>query len=96
MQRVTRQTKKYTIDGTAMIDVELVAIMEQALKDHSSKNRYVVKVDNDRWDPKHKTEWANHIRTIDHWNPLDYRYLPRSDTFVFFRKKNKTRFGQPH
>lgn len=95
MQRKTRQTKKYTIDGTAMIDVELVAIMEQALKD-SGKTRFVVKVNNSRWDPKHKAEWANHIRTIDHWNTLDYRYLPKSDTFVFFRKTKKTRFEQRH
>jgi len=82
MQR--RVTKRETITG-AMPDVELVAIMEQALKD-KSKKRYVVKVDNVRWNKQYKTDWANLINTINHWQALEYKYMPASDTFIFYKR----------
>jgi len=82
MQR--RVTKRETITGT-MPDVELVAIMEQALED-KSKKRYVVKVDNVRWNKQYKTDWANLINTINHWQALEYKYMPASDTFIFYKR----------
>tara|TARA_A200000113_G_scaffold225699_1_gene247551 strand:- start:618 stop:824 length:207 start_codon:yes stop_codon:yes gene_type:complete len=68
-----------------MPDVELVAIMDNALKSRS-KDRHVVKVENQRWDKQYKQLWADHINTIDHWQELEYKYMPVSDTFIFFKR----------
>ncbi len=68
-----------------MPDVELVAIMDKALKD-KSRHRHVVKVDNPRWDKAYKTLWADHINTISHWRKLEYKYSSASDTFIFYYK----------
>lgn len=80
-----RKTKKHSITGSSMPDVELVAIMDNALKSRS-KDRHVVKVENQRWDKQYKQLWADHINTIDHWQELEYKYMPASDTFIFFKR----------
>ncbi len=80
-----RKTKKHSITGSSMPDVELVAIMDNALKSRS-KDRHVVKVENQRWDKQYKQLWADHINTIDHWQELEYKYMPVSDTFIFFKR----------
>jgi|TARA_B110000444_G_C18281172_1_gene340807 hypothetical protein len=86
MQR--HDAKKFTINGSSMPDVELVILMEQALKQPSSST-YKVKVDNIRWDTQYKKLWSDHINTIDHWNKLVYRYNVKSDEFVFHKKRKK-------
>ena len=68
-----------------MPDVELVAIMDNALKSRS-KDRHVVKLESPRWDKQYKQLWADHINTIDHWQELEYKYMPASDTFVFYKR----------
>ena len=80
-----RKTKKHSITGSSMPDVELVAIMDNALKSRS-KDRHVVKVENQRWDKQYRQLWADHINTIDHWQELEYKYMPVSDTFIFFKR----------
>ena len=60
-----QNTKKYHVNGQGMTDVELVDIMEDALKKPKS-NRYEVRVENTRWDKEYKKAWANLINTIDH------------------------------
>ena len=86
MQR--RNTKRFTINGSSMPDVELVAIMEKALKQPSSFS-YKVKVDNIRWDKQYKKLWSDHINTIDHWNKLVYKYNVKSDEFVFYKERKR-------
>lgn len=80
-----RKTKKHSITGSSMPDVELVALMDNALKSRS-KDRHVVKVECPRWDKTYKRLWAEEINRIDHWQALDYRYMPASDTFIFFKR----------
>jgi len=80
-----RILKKYDVNGQGMTDVELVDIMEDALKSPKS-HRYEVKVDNIRWDLDYKKAWANHIKTIEHWNSLTYYYSETKDRFVFYKK----------
>ncbi len=86
MQR--RNTKRFHISGSSMPDVELVAIMDKALKSPSS-SVYKVKVENQRWDRQYKILWADHINTIDHWKPFVYKYNKRSDEFVFYKERKK-------
>ncbi len=87
MQR--RNTKRFHINGSSnMPDVELVAIMEQALKRPSSST-YKVKVDNIRWDTQYKQLWSDHINTIPHWDKLNYKYNKRSDEFVFYKERKR-------
>ena len=86
MQR--RVTKKFTINGSSKPDVELVAIMDKALKQPSSST-YKVKVDNQRWDLQYKLLWTDHINTIPHWDKLVYKYNKKSDEFVFHKKRKK-------
>lgn len=86
MQR--RNTKRFTINGSSMPDVELVAIMEKALKQPSSST-YKVKVDNIRWDKQYKKLWSDHINTIEHWNKLVYKYNVKSDEFVFYKERKR-------
>ncbi len=69
-----------------MPDVELVVLMEEALKKPSS-HTYKVKVDNNRWDTQYKKQWANQINTIDHWSKLVYTYNVKSDEFVFHKQR---------
>ena len=86
MQR--RNTKRFTINGSSMPDVELVAIMEKALKQPSSST-YKVKVDNIRCDKQYKKLWSDHINTIEHWNKLVYKYNVKSDEFVFYKERKR-------
>jgi len=80
-----RKTKRHSITGASLPVVELVAIMDNALKSRS-KDRHVVTVDSPRWDKQYKQLWADHINTIDHWQKLEYKYMPASDTFIFFKR----------
>ena len=80
-----QNTKKYHVNGQGMTDVELVDIMEAALKNPKS-NRYEVRVENTRWDKEYKKAWADLINTIDHWAPLKYYYSEARDKFVFYKK----------
>ena len=84
------RTKKYSIDGQGMADVELVAIMDDALRKKNNYNiKYVVRVNNSRWDVNYKIAWAEHINTIDHWKPLSYKYNKRTDNFEFFKRRKR-------
>ena len=76
-------TKKFTINGSAMYDVELVNLMSQALEDSSV---YHVKVDAPSWDYNYKYHFTNNIKQIDHWQNLDFNYDSANDLFVFSKR----------
>lgn len=76
-------TKKFTINGSSMYDVELVNLMSQALEDTST---YHVYVDAPLWDTAYKTYFCENINKIDHWRNLKFNYDAANDEFVFSKR----------
>ena len=77
-----------------MPDVELVAIMDKALKSPSS-SVYKVKVENPKMGPS-RTRYCGPITSIQSiWKPFVYKYNKRSDEFVSIKKGKRNDTTNP-
>ena len=82
----TKNTSKttHTITNSNFKDVELVKLMTDALRNYT---RYRVRVEG--WSKEYSRHFESDIKTIEHWNTLDFNYDPLYNTFVFTHRRKK-------